>query len=289
LLQRPTAAFHLGAERSTIDLPGPRLAAEALVAVESRANELVREARPVRARFVSLEEAQSLRAAPPDVAGAVRIVEIEGWDRNACCGTHVSRTSAIGLVKIVAQERVGTAARLHFVCGERALAAFDCAQTTLDALTRLLGRPPDALAATIEALQAQAKAQRKEHDAVQMEWAATAAELWMATAPRAGGIPIVARSTSPAAALESIAAAIVARGGIALLGRAGTRADLLFQRPATVAVDLRPIMRTACEAIAGRGGGAPSRTQGAGTRLDAIEPALADATAAVVQALGTSF
>jgi len=52
----------------------------------------------------------------------VRIVNIEGWDIEACGGTHVRRTGELGLIKITKSERIQDGVvRLEFVAAESAL------------------------------------------------------------------------------------------------------------------------------------------------------------------------
>jgi len=50
---------------------------------------------------------RTLEAKPPVVNGRVRVVEIEGFDAQACGGTHVRRTSEIGRVWIYRTENKG--------------------------------------------------------------------------------------------------------------------------------------------------------------------------------------
>ena len=59
----------------------------------------------------------------------VRIVNINGWDIEACGGTHVKSTGEIGLVKIVKSERIQDGVvRLEFVAGEAAVSYMQAAQ-----------------------------------------------------------------------------------------------------------------------------------------------------------------
>src|SRR5207247_8532586 len=52
----------------------------------------------------------------------VRIVNIEGFDVEACGGTHVKKTGELGLIKITKAERIQDGVvRLEFVSGEAAL------------------------------------------------------------------------------------------------------------------------------------------------------------------------
>jgi misacylated tRNA(Ala) deacylase len=50
---------------------------------------------------------RTLEAKPPVVDGRVRVVEIEGFDAQACGGTHVSRTSEVGRLSIYRAENKG--------------------------------------------------------------------------------------------------------------------------------------------------------------------------------------
>jgi alanyl-tRNA synthetase len=287
LLQRETLSFHLGEERCSIDLPGEPLEAQALDAVERRANDIVWEARPVRARFVAAGELAALRKSPPTGLDRVRVIEIESWDANACCGTHVSRTSEIGWIKLLGSERLGRGTRLAFVCGGRALAEAGRMQRRQDELVRLLTCHPDALVGQCSKLLQDAKAERKERDRLAGELAAARAGTWLAAAPAAAGVPVVVRAVDGGpAALRPACEALVAGGAIALLAARDARAEFLFQRPAGLEVDLRPAMQAACAAVGGKGGGAPSRVQGSGPHGDRLESALQAARAVVLSQLG---
>ena len=59
-----------------------------------------------------------------ELTGTIRIVDVPGIDRCACCGTHVKSTAEVGLLKIVEAERYKGGVRLGIVCGERALDYF---------------------------------------------------------------------------------------------------------------------------------------------------------------------
>ena len=57
----------------------------------------------------------------PERAGAMRVVEMEGVEFNACGGTHVASTGAIGGVMVRRLEKVKQGWRVEFVCGLRAV------------------------------------------------------------------------------------------------------------------------------------------------------------------------
>ena len=56
-----------------------------------------------------------------EIDGAVRIVEIPGYDICACCAPHVKRTGEIGIFKIQTAQNYKGGMRISFLCGFRAL------------------------------------------------------------------------------------------------------------------------------------------------------------------------
>ena len=57
-----------------------------------------------------------------ELSGDVRIVTFPGADTCACCGTHVSRTGEIGLIKLISVQKFKEGSRIEMLCGDRALA-----------------------------------------------------------------------------------------------------------------------------------------------------------------------
>jgi misacylated tRNA(Ala) deacylase len=81
-----------------------------------KSNQIVAERRPVSTGIVSREEALAipdlvrLATAVPD-RYMIRVVEIEGVDRQACGGTHVKNTGEVGRIKMIKAENKGKANR----------------------------------------------------------------------------------------------------------------------------------------------------------------------------------
>jgi alanyl-tRNA synthetase len=110
----------MGNEVSTIELRTKDFTERHAEEAEERANQLVREARPVRIEFESAEAVEGLRK-PSQRSGTLRIIEIEGVDRSACGGTHVRSTAEVGPIQIRRQEKLRGNVRIEFVCGMRAV------------------------------------------------------------------------------------------------------------------------------------------------------------------------
>jgi alanyl-tRNA synthetase len=167
-LKARTVGFHLGAEVSTIDLDlKERPTEEDLRRVEDLANRTVTEARPFLTHWVEPEYAEEmlrrgdLQKLPPR-AGRMRIVHIQGIEFNACGGTHVANTGAIGAITLRRIEKVKQGFRIEFCCGLRAIRAARRDYTLLDTIGRSLSIAPADVPARIEKLLEEKKAQAKE-------------------------------------------------------------------------------------------------------------------------------
>ena len=113
--------FHMGADVITIDFDAVIPAAD-LPQIEAEANGAVWANLPVRCWYPEPEELAELsyrtkRALP----WPVRIVEIPGFDRCACCGTHVQATGEIGLIKLLSVMNFRGGTRMEMACGQQAL------------------------------------------------------------------------------------------------------------------------------------------------------------------------
>lgn len=113
--------FHMGERCIEVDFDGT-LTEEQALDVERRANAAVREDVPVNVLLPSGGElAQMDYRSKKELEGAVRIVEIVGVDECACCGTHVSTTGQVGLIKVLRVSTKKKKTRLELLCGRRAL------------------------------------------------------------------------------------------------------------------------------------------------------------------------
>jgi len=114
--------FHMGSDIITIDFDGV-IPQEDLPAIEWEANRAVWADLPLRCWYPSKEELphvgyRTKRALP----WPVRIVEVPGFDKCACCGTHVKRTGEIGIIKLFSTVGLRGGTRMEMACGQRALA-----------------------------------------------------------------------------------------------------------------------------------------------------------------------
>ncbi|WNG18727.1 alanyl-tRNA editing protein [Cystobacter fuscus] len=97
----------LGSEESRIDFKLTGFSREQTSDLEGRVNEVLQHGHCVTSSVISEDEfrarpelIRTLNVLPPVVDGRVRIVEIEGFDAQACGGTHVHSTREIGRARI---------------------------------------------------------------------------------------------------------------------------------------------------------------------------------------------
>lgn len=112
--------FHMGAESTTIDFDGV-IPQETLPELEAEANAAVWANIPLRVWIPTPEELPEVhyrtkRALP----WPVRIVEVPGYDTCACCGTHVSATGEIGIIKLFSAVNFRGGTRMEMACGKLA-------------------------------------------------------------------------------------------------------------------------------------------------------------------------
>src|SRR5690606_35020669 len=130
----------------SLDLHGEIGEQSLLREVEARVNALATENRAISVSFEDSRTARGLRK-PSEREGMLRIITIDGLDRNACGGTHVSQTGEIGplLLRRTARTRGGT--RLEFLCGARAIHGartdYEIVQQTAMSFSAALDDVPD--------------------------------------------------------------------------------------------------------------------------------------------------
>ncbi len=113
--------FHMGADFVTIDIDIPKMSWETLGEIEEKVNAKIAEKTVVQDAITNREGLSRFPIRKEVKAqGDIRVVTIEGADCCACCGTHTSNLSEVGMLKILKTEQYKGMTRIHFVCGNRA-------------------------------------------------------------------------------------------------------------------------------------------------------------------------
>lgn len=288
LLDADTVSFHLGAEVCTIDLNVTRIPLEAMEPVENLVNRVIWENRPVTARFVAVEELNSLSLRrPPQVEGPVRLVEVGAateecpFDLNPCGGTHVARTGEVGLLKVVRLDYRGAETRVEFLCGGRALRDYRLKNRAVLGLAAMLTVGHWELEEAVARLQQDLKAARRDLRAARERMLEEEAERLVQETVPSGALRVVRRvwEGRPPADLRALAQRMSAYPGtVALLASLGERTHLCVACSERVEVDAVAILRAACAELGGKGGGQARIAQGStpATDHERVEEVLED-------------
>ncbi|MDQ2665857.1 MAG: alanyl-tRNA editing protein [Gemmatimonadota bacterium] len=267
-----TIGFHLGAETVSIDLNDGTLAEARIAEAVALANRVVSESVAVRAWFPEEAEIESLALRKvPDVAGALRVVAIGDFDFSACGGTHVARSSEVGLLSILRVERMKRGTRIEFLAGHRARAdyarkhgivhtlstALTCAQLELPGA---VGRLSDSLT---EARRALAVYRERDLDDEASRLSSDGQQCGTVTVLQA------AFDSRPIDEVKGLALRLTALPDVvALLGTSGTRTQVVFARSENVAIDLRSAFDAALAALGGGKGGGGRVLMGSAGAVD---------------------
>jgi alanyl-tRNA synthetase len=271
--------------------------------LEGVSNEAIRSDYEVTARELPLAEARALGAQAmfgEKYGDIVRMVELGGpWSRELCGGTHVERTSQIGLLSLLGESSVGSGLRrVEAFVSTDAFAHLAKERALVAGLADLLKVQPDQLTDRVAKLVAQVKAAEKEIASLRSRELLGNVPALVAAAEHVGGYELVARHLPGTSADDLRTLAMEVRGAFG--GRAGVVA-LIGGDPSsgsgngkavlivattdaarTLGAKAGALVGVGAAALGGRGGGRDDLAQGGGTQADAAPKALAEIRAALV-------
>ncbi|MFC7234911.1 alanine--tRNA ligase [Halosegnis marinus] len=277
------AGAQKGVESSRLDVAHyDRVTREQVKRIERVANDIVRDNVSVKNEWVHRNDAQAKHGfdlfqggIPP--GEEIRLVHV-AEDVQACAGTHVNRTGDIGLIKVLATERVQDGVeRIQFAAGD---AAVEATQHTEDALydaAATLDVDPMELPATAERFFTEWKERGKRIDELKEQLAEARAagaddgeevDLGDATA-------VVRRLDGDMDELRKTANALVAEGSVAVLGSGLDGATFVVAVPDGVDLNAGEVVGELAREVGGGGGGPPDFAQGGGPDASKLDDALA--------------
>ena len=249
--------FHLKDGEMTVDFDG-ELSPESLRQLEIEANLAIARNGRVTARYPNPAELAELEyRSKLDLKENVRLVEIEGTDRCACCAPHVFRTGEIGILKILDSMRHRGGTRLSVLCGLDALADYGTRLRTLKRAGELLSLPsvevPDGVSRLI-AERDGLRLQLSRSEQLRLE-----AEI-RALTDRPGNVCFFTASEDETAVRKAVNGLTEGRSGIAagFFGAGDVKRCILGSRTR----DLRAISGDFFKRLNGRGGGSPEMIRG---------------------------
>jgi alanyl-tRNA synthetase len=268
------------------------LSAETRSEIENIANNAITDNLEVQTRVMSLDDAKASGAMAlfgEKYGETVRVVDIGGpWSRELCAGTHVARSSEVGLINLIGESSIGsTNRRVEALVGTDAFASFATERALVAELTSSLKTPRETLPARIAELLDQLKAAERTIAGYRAAQVRERVPALVAAASPVGNYTTVIDSVGQLDSADSLRQLVTdvrdRLGAIASVVALGAEVD----GKAAVIVATSPTARDAgakagvlakraAEFLGGGGGGRDDMAQGGGANIDQIGAALDD-------------
>ena len=213
----------------------------------------------------------------------VRVVDIGGYSRELCGGTHVSTTGEIGFVKIVAEMAIAAGTRrLEAVAGQAAYDFIFQREAALAAVSAQLSAGPQDVAKKLETLLSQKAEAEKKLKAFEQKAAAGLADELIAKAATRDGLKFISAVVTVEApdALRALGSQVLAKlgEGVVQLGAAiGDKASVVaFCSPAAIKAGHQAgkLVSELSAQLGGKGGGKPDFAMGGGKETSKLHEVL---------------
>jgi alanyl-tRNA synthetase len=272
--------------------------------IEEISNNAIRSNLDVETRVMPLDEAKALGAMAlfgEKYGETVRVVDIGGpWSRELCAGTHVSRSSEIGLINLVSEASVGSSnRRIESLVGLEGFKDLALERSIVSQLSASLKTPREQLPDRIAEILANLKTAEKKISEFQAAALAQRVPALLDGATRAGGLVRVIENlgvvssaddvrslaTTARARLGSDASVVVLAAEVAGGDGPGKPVVIVATNDAARAAGVKAgeLSKLAATILGGGGGGKDDLAQGGGTDVSAIDASL-DAVAKALPA-----
>jgi len=264
-----------------------------MIEIEQQVNEEIRKDLEIRTDIMNIDDALASGALAffgdkyPEAN--VRVVTIPDdssplgfFSKELCGGTHVVRTGAIGVFKIVAEQSTAAGVRrIEAITGDRALAEYQRALTTLRAAAGMLNASEAQLIPALERQIEQIKALEKQLEGLKRKAAGSQAEELLDSVREIKGTRVLAAQVTGASreTLREMVDSLREKlgSGVVVLASAEDGKVALI---AAVTKDLTQklhagkIVQELAKQVGGSGGGKPDLAEAGGKDTSAIESAL---------------
>ena len=273
------AGAQKGVNQSRLDITHhKKITEEERRKIEELANFLVMENRPVNKFNVNRTDAEKKYGFIIYQGGVIpeptlRIVEIEGWDVEACGGLHCDYTGEVGLIKITKVERIQEGvSRLVFKVGHAALKHYQKIESLVNRVSKLLETEPEKLEEKVSLLIQENRTLKKEIEKTKIKEMDKLSDELLSKALGLNGVKIIIELTdiTDPSVLRDLALLVSRKEPSSLtflLSRKGLYALKLGEKLVNKGFDAREVNRKLLIRIKGKGGGVKDLVQG---RLESI-------------------
>jgi alanyl-tRNA synthetase len=259
--------------------------------IEEVTNLAIRQDLAVSAQFMSVKEAKTFGAVAlfgETYDESVRVIQIGGpWSRELCGGTHVSRSSQVGLVSIIGEASVGSGSRrLEAFVGFEAFQALAAERALVATLTESLKVPREQLAEKIQSTVEELRAAQRKLASLSMEQLRSKIPQLAQAARQVGGTKVVLENIGPVDSADQVRELATAlrdklESESAVAAIAGVSGDKIILIVATTkkareaGISSGNLVKDASAILGGGGGGKDDIAQGGGPELKKLDAAFA--------------
>ena len=289
LFNANTFGIHLGSDISSVDILG--ILNEAQVReVERLANKIIGDDLAVESFIPTKAQLKklSLRRALPNTQDDIRIVKIEDFDINACCGLHPASTKDLRLIKIKRFEKHKDGIRIEFLAGARAVSDSFKKDEFQNSICKYLNCSENEAINGIKNLNEHLREANENNKNLNILLAKYQVKEILENATKVNNIKII-KETFNGENLKYVTTLtsklVENENTIALMAvKSDDKVNLLFACSKDVkVVKMNDILKDAISLIDGKGGGSPSLAQGAGKNNANLESALDYAISKITQ------
>ncbi|MEM3960396.1 MAG: alanine--tRNA ligase [Sulfolobales archaeon] len=241
--------------------------------IEELVNRIIDERRPIKASIMNRYEAEKLYGFSIYQGGVpqdpmIRIVEIEGWDAQACFGTHLPHTGEVGGFKITSVSKIADGViRFEYVAGSRVAEEASRFESILRDVSSIIGGSAD------ESIVSRARSYAESFRNLQNTLSRYRI-LWIENLERLfeeseiiGEVKLfVVRDPPEEDVARDFVRRITSRGGVVSVivsgGGEGSRVEISLSGDLLDRFDASVMIRRLAEIFGGRGGGKKDHSQG---------------------------
>ncbi len=268
--------------------------------IERLVNQVILRDLPVQVAWMAREKAEAKYGYRLYQGGAVpgskiRVVRIQGWDAEACGGTHCKRTGELGVFKI---EKAGKlqdgVERIIFSAGEPALKRINQQGEALAKASELLKTTPEKLPESIKTIVAERDSLERELERVHAKTTESHVKQLAKKAIALGTVRLVLSKTAKRKGIDAVEVANRLKESdpniIAVIFEVSERVQVVAaagDQAVKAGVNAGQIVSEASKLLGGGGGGRPFFATGGGSSKDKVDEAIKAAEQVVTKQLNT--
>src|SRR2546425_2787365 len=255
--------------------------------IERLVNQVILRDLPVQVTWMAREKAEAKYGYRLYQGGAVpgskvRVVRIQGWDAEACGGTHCKRTGELGVFKIEKASKLQDGVeRIIFSAGEPALRRINHDTAELAATAELLKTTPDQVPKSAKALLAERDALQRELDKHTAKTLESHVRQLEKNAKALGPIKLILAKTGKRRGIDPVEVANRLKESdpkiIAVIFEVSERVQVVAaagNEAVKAGINSGHIVSEASKVLGGGGGGRPFFATGGGSSKDRVDEAL---------------